>query len=131
MLADWADLDRRETCVDIEVWTRHRPGDPVIRVFAYSADPAGRSPEVIAEEMFAIRNGHPATPAAGTCRAVITHASCGRCPSPESRRVAAGCVATGKAECGLPSLRHPDQQRFAMPSPLTMPLLAQRFRAQG
>jgi len=28
MLADWADLDRRETCVDIEVWTRHRPGDP-------------------------------------------------------------------------------------------------------
>jgi hypothetical protein len=37
----------------------YQPGDPVVRVFAYQADPAGRSPEAIAEEAFAICNGHP------------------------------------------------------------------------
>jgi hypothetical protein len=37
----------------------YRPGDPVVRVFTYQADPAGRSPEEIAEEAFAIGNGHP------------------------------------------------------------------------
>jgi hypothetical protein len=36
-----------------------RPGDPVVRVFTYQADPAGRDPERIAEEAFAICNGHP------------------------------------------------------------------------
>jgi hypothetical protein len=34
------------------------PGDPVVRVFTYQADPAG-SPEEIAEEAFAICNDHP------------------------------------------------------------------------
>ena len=37
----------------------YRPGDPVVRVFTYQADPAGRDPEQIAEEAFAICNGHP------------------------------------------------------------------------
>ena len=37
----------------------YRPGDQVVRVFAYQADPAGRDPEQIAEEAFAICNGHP------------------------------------------------------------------------
>jgi hypothetical protein len=37
----------------------YQPGHPVIRVFAYQADPAGCSPEAIAEEAFAICNGHP------------------------------------------------------------------------
>jgi hypothetical protein len=37
----------------------YQPGDPVVRVFAYQADPAGRAPEEIAEEAFAICNGHP------------------------------------------------------------------------
>jgi hypothetical protein len=37
----------------------YRPGDPVVHVFAYQADPAGRAPEQIAEEAFAICNGHP------------------------------------------------------------------------
>jgi len=37
----------------------YQPGHPVVRVFAYQADPAGRAPEVIAEEAFAICNGHP------------------------------------------------------------------------
>jgi hypothetical protein len=37
----------------------YRPGDPVVRVFAYEADPGGRAPEEIAEEAFAICNGHP------------------------------------------------------------------------
>ena len=35
----------------------YQPGDPVVRVFSYDADLAGRSPEAIAEE--AICNGHP------------------------------------------------------------------------
>ena len=34
------------------------PGDPVVRVFTYQADPAGRTPEELAEEAFAICNGH-------------------------------------------------------------------------
>jgi hypothetical protein len=37
----------------------YQPGNPMVRVFAYHADPAGRSPETIAEEAFAICNGHP------------------------------------------------------------------------
>ncbi len=35
----------------------YRPGDPVVRVFTYQADPAGRDPEQIAEEAFAIYAG--------------------------------------------------------------------------
>jgi hypothetical protein len=38
----------------------YQPGDPVVRVFAYQADPAGRSAEEIAGEAFAIFNDHPA-----------------------------------------------------------------------
>ena len=37
----------------------YRPGDPMVCVFTYQADPAGRSPETVAEEAFAICNGHP------------------------------------------------------------------------
>jgi len=37
----------------------YRPGDAVVRVFTYQADPAGRDPVQIAEEAFAICNGHP------------------------------------------------------------------------
>ncbi len=37
----------------------YQPGHPMVRVFAYQADPAGRSPEAIAEEAFAVCNGHP------------------------------------------------------------------------
>jgi hypothetical protein len=36
----------------------YQPGDPVVRVFTYQVAPAG-SPEEIAEEAFAICNGHP------------------------------------------------------------------------
>jgi hypothetical protein len=36
----------------------YQPGDPVVRVFTYQADPAGRDPEQI-EEAVAICNGHP------------------------------------------------------------------------
>jgi hypothetical protein len=46
----------------------------------------------------------PATPTARTWPAAITSASCGRCPSPESHRVAAGRVAFTVAPCG-PSRR--------------------------
>ena len=40
----------------------YQPGDPVVRVFAYQADPAGRSPEEIADEAFATFNDHPRDP---------------------------------------------------------------------
>ena len=40
----------------------YRPGDQMVRVFTYQADPAGRAPEEIAEEAFAICNGHPGDP---------------------------------------------------------------------
>jgi len=36
-----------------------RNGDPVVRVFTYQGGPVGRDPEQIAEEAFAICNGHP------------------------------------------------------------------------
>jgi hypothetical protein len=35
----------------------YHPGDPMVRVFTYQADPAGLSPEEIAEEAFAIYAG--------------------------------------------------------------------------
>ena len=37
----------------------YQPGHPMVRVFAYQAGPAGHHPEEIAEEAFAICNGHP------------------------------------------------------------------------
>ncbi len=37
----------------------YQPGDPMVRVFTYQVSPAGRSPEQIAEEAFAICNDHP------------------------------------------------------------------------
>lgn len=41
----------------------YQPGNPMVRVFAYQADPAGRPPETIAEEAFGIFNDHPRDPA--------------------------------------------------------------------
>jgi hypothetical protein len=35
------------------------PGDPMVRVFTYQATPRGRPPEAIAEDAFALANGHP------------------------------------------------------------------------
>ena len=81
----------------------YQPGDPVVRVFTYQAAPVG-SPEEIAEEAFAICNGHPAS-AARTWLAAAMSASCGRCHSPETHRVAAGRVAFTVAACG------PDRRR--------------------
>jgi hypothetical protein len=40
----------------------YQAGDPMVRVFTYQADPAGRHPEQLAEEAFAICNGHPHGP---------------------------------------------------------------------
>ena len=42
----------------------YRPGDPMVRVFTYQADPAGRLPEEIAEEAFDTFNDHPGNPEA-------------------------------------------------------------------
>ena len=38
------------------------PGDPMVRVFTYQATPRGRPPEAIAEDAFALANGHPRNP---------------------------------------------------------------------
>ena len=35
------------------------PGDPMVRVFTYQATPRGRPPEAVAEDAFALANGHP------------------------------------------------------------------------
>ena len=40
----------------------YQPGNPMVCVFAYQADPAGRSPEAIAEEAFDTFNDHPRNP---------------------------------------------------------------------
>ena len=40
----------------------YQPGDPVVAVFTYQADPAGRTAEQIADEAFAIFNDHPRDP---------------------------------------------------------------------
>ena len=40
----------------------YQPGDPVVRVFTYQADPAGRSAEEIADEAYDTFNGHPRDP---------------------------------------------------------------------
>ncbi len=37
----------------------YQPGHPMVRVFTYQTRPAGRSPEALADEAFAIGNGHP------------------------------------------------------------------------
>lgn len=40
----------------------YQPGDPMVRVFTYQADPAGRSPEEIADVAFDTFNDHPRDP---------------------------------------------------------------------
>ena len=40
----------------------YQPGDPVVRVFAYQADPAGRTAEEIADEAYGAFNDHPRDP---------------------------------------------------------------------
>jgi hypothetical protein len=48
-----ADGDRHFAMLD-----GYRPGDPMVRVFTYEADPAG-GPEAVAEDAFGMFNGHP------------------------------------------------------------------------
>jgi hypothetical protein len=40
----------------------YQPGDPVVRVLTYQADPAGRTAEQIADEAFDTFNDHPRDP---------------------------------------------------------------------
>ena len=49
----------------------YRPGDPMVRVFTYQADPAGRPPEEIAEEAFDTFNDHPRNPEGRTGAPVL------------------------------------------------------------
>jgi hypothetical protein len=77
----------------------YQPGDPTVRVFAYQAG-AGRAGEEIAEEAFAILTTTRRTPPGRSRPAPTTGAGCGRYPSPETHRVAAGRVAFTVAPCG-------------------------------
>lgn len=78
----------------------YQPGDPMVRVFTYQADPAGRPPEEIADEAFDTFNDHPATPTGRTLPAPAASAGSVPCRSPETPRVAAGRVAFTVAPCG-------------------------------
>ncbi len=40
----------------------YQPGDPVVAVFTYQADPAGRTAEQIADEAYDTFNDHPRDP---------------------------------------------------------------------
>jgi hypothetical protein len=62
----------------------YQPGDPVVAVFTYQADPAGRTAEQIADEAFDIFNDHPRDPTAQTWPAPITGAGSVRCRSATS-----------------------------------------------
>jgi hypothetical protein len=79
-----------------------RPGDPVVRVFAYQADPAGRAPEELAEEAFAICNGHPPGGHAGLTRRYYER-GLRSLSFPGTRGVAAGHV--GFTACRVVRLR--------------------------
>ena len=67
-------------------------GSRYVHIPGVTANPDGqrRSPSATAT---------PATPAARTCPAGTTSASCDRCPSPESQRVAGGRVVFPEASC--------------------------------
>jgi hypothetical protein len=78
-IAIWHNVARDQDDRPTGMLEGYHPGDPAVRVFTYQADPAGRTPEQIAEEAFAICNGHRPTPSAKTWPAAITSASCGRC----------------------------------------------------
>jgi hypothetical protein len=55
----WHNVARDAEGRHIAILDGYQPGHPMVRVFAYQADPGGRAPEAIAEEAFAICNGHP------------------------------------------------------------------------
>ena len=57
----------------------YQPGDPMVRVFTYQADPAGPLPEDIAAEAFAICNGHPRDTRGADLASSTTSAGCGHC----------------------------------------------------
>jgi hypothetical protein len=72
----------------------YQPGDPVVAVFTYQANPAGRTAEQIVDEAFDTFNDPPETPAARTWPAPTTGAGSVRCPFPGRGRVARGHVAS-------------------------------------
>jgi hypothetical protein len=78
----------------------YQPGHPMVRVFAYQADPAGLSRRRSPKRRSLSATATPATPAARTCPAAITHASCGRDDFPEDPRVVARHVASAAGSCG-------------------------------
>ena len=79
----------------------YQPGDPSSASSPTRPAPPGghrrRSPERRSPSATAT----PTTQPTRSCPAAITHASCGRCRSPESRCVAPGCVAFAALRCCL------------------------------
>jgi hypothetical protein len=77
------------------------PGDPMVGVFTYQATPRGRPPEVIAEDAFALANGHPPRPwRHGAVPPVLREATEVTVVPRKNGRVAAGDVAFIVASCG-------------------------------
>jgi len=54
----WHNIARDADGTSTAMLNGHQPGDPMVRVFTYQADPAG-GPEAVAEDAFGIFNGHP------------------------------------------------------------------------
>ena len=71
-------------------WSASSPTRPIPAGGPRRRSPRRRSPSATAT---------PATPAARSCPAATTHASCGRYPSPESKRVVADHVALCRRAC--------------------------------
>ena len=90
----------------------YQPGNPMVRVFAYQAGPAGRSRRRSPKRRSPSATATPAAPAGRTCPAGITSASCGRCRSPETGGVPAGRVVLAALSCGS------DRRRGARPGAL-------------
>ena len=55
----WHNVARDQHNLPTAMRDGYQPGAPAVRVFTYQADPTGRTAEEIAEEAFAICNGHP------------------------------------------------------------------------
>ena len=71
----------------------------MVRVFAYQADPAGCSPEAIAEEAFAICNGHPRDAGGEDLSRRYYQRELRSLSFPERHRVARGHVASAAVPC--------------------------------
>jgi hypothetical protein len=73
----------------------YQPGDPVVAVFTYQADPAGRTAEQIADEAFDIFTGHPRDAAGADLACAYYGRRLRSLPFPGDRR----CCSRSRCSC--------------------------------